>query len=162
MRRSRGLAGARAFSSWLALAKTYAETITAAGQVVVHRTQRMAAAGSDPNARDRQEFALMGQEKLDAAAHSAYAAGSQLMRINQRSMTQAWLAMLTASTDMMSLSGSRTASQFAARQAKLARTLRGAAPTIADLSAASLSLTRAALKPVHSRATRNAARLRRG
>lgn len=162
MRRSRGLAGAHAFSPWLALAKTYAETITAAGQVVAHRTQRMAVAGSDPNARDRREFALMGQEKLDAAAHSAYAAGSQLMRINQRSMTRAWLAMLTASADMMSLSGSRTASQFVARQAKLARTLRGAAPTAAALSAATLSLTRAALKPVHSRATRNAARLRRG
>ena len=162
MRRSRGWAGARAFSSWLALAKSYAEMTTAAGQVVAHRTRRMAAAGRNPSERDRREFALMGQEKVDAAAHSAFAVGSQLLRINQRSMTQAWLAMLTASTDLMSLSGSRTASQFAARQAKLARTLRGAAPTIADLSAASLSLTRAALKPVHSRATRNAARLRRG
>lgn len=162
MRRSRGSSGARAFSSWLSWAKSYAEMTAAAGEVVARRTQRMAAAGSDPSERDRREFALMGQEKLDAAAHSAYGVGSQLMRINQRSMTQAWLALLTASTDMMSLSASRTPSQLVARQAKLARTLRAAAPTAADLSAATLSLTRAALKPVHSRATRNAARLRRG
>lgn len=135
---------------------------TAAGQVIAHRTQRMAIAGPNPNARDRREFALMGQEKIDAAAHSAYAVGSALWRMNCRSATQAWLAMLSASTDLISLSASRTPSQMAARQARLARTLRSSLPTVADLSGLTATLGRAALKPVHSRATRNAARLRRG
>ena len=134
---------------------------TAAAQVVAHRTQRMIAAGTQPNVRDRREFALMGQEKLDAAGHSAYAVASELLRMNHRSAMRAWLAMLSASTDMPSLAGSRTPSQLAARQARLARTLRRAAPTATALSAATASLARAALKPVHARATRNAKRLRR-
>lgn len=158
----RGSAGVRAYSSWLALAKSYAEMTAAATQVVAHRTQRIAAAGPNPSERDRREFALMGQEKVEAAAHSAYAVGSELLRINYRSATQAWLAMLTVSADLASLGVSRTPSQAVARQAKLARTLRNAAPSAAALSAATVSVTRAALKPVHSRATRNATRLRRG
>jgi hypothetical protein len=75
---------------------------TAAAQVVAHRTPRIVAAAGNPNARDRREFALMGREKLDGAAHSAYAVGSKLWRLNYRSGTQMWLAMLTASTDMLS------------------------------------------------------------
>jgi hypothetical protein len=135
---------------------------TAAAQVVAHRTPRIVAAAGNPNARDRREFALMGREKLDAAAHSAYAVGSKLWRLNYRSGTQMWLAMLTASTDILSLAASRTPSQVAARQAKLARTLRGAAPSAASVSAVTASLMRAALKPAHSRATQNAKRLRSG
>lgn len=152
----------RAYSSWLALAKSYAEMTAAATQVVARRTQRIAAAGPNPSERDRREFALMGQEKVEAAAHSAYAVGSELLRINYRSATQAWLAMLTVSADMASLGVSRTPSQAVARQAKLARTLRNAAPSAAALSAATVAVTRAGLTPVHSRATRNATRLRRG
>ncbi len=104
----------------------------------------------------------MGREKVDAAAHSAIAVGSELWRMHCRATTQAWLAMLTASADLVSLSGSRTPSQVIARQARLARTLKRAVPTVAALSGATASLTRAALKPVHVRATRNAVRLRRG
>ena len=132
---------------------------TAAAQVIAHRTQRMIAAAGNPNSRDRVEFTRMGREKLEAAADSAYGIGSELLRMNYQAGTQAWLAMLTASTDMLSLAASRTPGQVVARQARLARTLRRAGPTAAALSAASASLTRAALKPVHSRATRNAKRL---
>ena len=162
MPRARGWAGRSAWSSWLELGKTYAQMSTAAAQVVAHRTPRIVAAAGNPNARDRREFALMGREKLDAAAHSAYAVGSKLWRLNYRSGTQMWLAMLTASTDMLSLAASRTPSQVAARQAKLARTLRGAAPSAASVSTVTASLMRAALKPAHSRATQNAKRLRSG
>jgi hypothetical protein len=70
--------------------------------------------------------------------------------------------MLTASTDMMHLAASRTPSQAVMRHATLSRTLHRAAPTVAALSAGMASLTLAALDPVHSRATRNAVRLRRG
>jgi hypothetical protein len=162
MRRARGWAAPKVWLSWFDLGRSYAEMSIAATQVVAHRTQRIIAAGGNPSARDRREFALMGQEKLDAAAHSAYAVGLELARMNYRSGMQAWLAMLRASTDAMSLAGSRTPSQVVARQAKLAWALRRAAPTATALSAAAASLTRAALKPVHSRATRNATRLRRG
>src|ERR1700687_5569459 len=69
MPRARGWARRSAWSSWLELGKTYAEMSTAAAQVVAHRTPRIVAAAGNPNARDRREFALMGREKLDAAAH---------------------------------------------------------------------------------------------
>jgi hypothetical protein len=162
MRRAKRSAGLNAFWSWLTLASNYAEMTTAAAEVVACRTRRMAMARANPSVRDRREFSLMGQEKADAAAHSAFAAGSQLLRMNHRSAMQAWLALLTVSTDVLSVAGSRTASQVVARQAKLARTMRRAVPTAAALSAATASLAKSALKPVHSRATRNAVRLRRG
>ena len=150
------------WAAWLDLGQRYIEMNTAAAQVITHRTQRIIAAGGNPNAHDRVEFALMGREKLDAAAHSAFAVGSQLVRMNYRAGTQAWIALLQASTDTLNLAASRTPSQVVARHAKLARTLRGAGPSTAALSAASASLTRAALRPVHSRATLNAKRLRLG
>jgi hypothetical protein len=160
MPRARGLSRRSAWLSWVDLGQSYAEMSAAAVQVVGHRTQRMIAAAGNPSAGDRREFALMGREKVDAAAHSACAVGSELLRMNYRAATQAWIAMLTASTDMLSLAASRTPGQVVARQARLNRTLRRAGPTAAALSAASLSVTRAALKPVHSRAMRNAKRLR--
>jgi hypothetical protein len=147
---------------WLRLANSYAEMAAAATEVIGRRTYRMASSGPNPSARDRREFARMGQEKVDAAAQSAVAVGSELWRMNQHWATQAWVAMLTASTDMLSLAGSRTSAQALARQRKLARTLLRAAPTASRLSSATASLTGTALKPVHSRATRNAIRLRRG
>ena len=133
--------------------------MAAASQVVAHRTRRIAAAGANPNPRDRREFSMMRQEKVDAATLSAQAVGTELMRINYRLGAQAWLTMLTATTDMLSLAASRTPSQVFARQARLARTLRRSAPTPAFVSSATASLTRAAMKPVHVRATRNAKRL---
>jgi len=44
------------------------EMATAAAQTIHDRTQRMARAGLSPSARDRKEFLLMGQEKLEAAS----------------------------------------------------------------------------------------------
>jgi hypothetical protein len=162
MRRARRSSGLNAFSSWLRLAQTYTEMTTAAMQVVAHRTKRMTTAGARPNARDRRELALMVQEKVDAAAHSAFAVSSELLRVNHRSAMRAWLAMMTVSADALSLAGSRTASQAVARQIRLGRALQRTAPTITALSTATTSLASAALKPVHSRAMRNAVRLRRG
>ena len=162
MRQTGGLLGLNALSSWLKLATSCAEMAAASTEVVARRAQRMAMAGSSPSSRDRREFALMGQEKVDAGAESARAVGAELLRLNHRFAMRAWLTMLAASTDMLSLSGSRTTSQMVARQKKLASTIARAAPTAARVSAATAALAGAALKPVHSRATRNAARLRRG
>jgi hypothetical protein len=159
MRPAASTTGWNALWSWIDVAMRYAEMTTAASQVVVHRTRRIVAAGANPDTRDRHEFSRMHQEKIDAATLSAQAVGAELMRINYRLGAQAWLAMLTATTDMLSLAGSRTPSQAVARQAKLIRTLRRYAPTPASVSSATASLTRAAMKPVHVRATRNARRL---
>ena len=161
MRRRASTIGGYVYWPWFDLAMRFAEMSTAASQVVAHRAQRIVAAGANPNARDRREFSLMRQEKFDAATLSAQAIGAELIRINCRLGTQAWLAMRTAATNMLSLAGSRTPLQAVARQARLASTLRRSALTPASLSTAVASLTRAAMKPVHSRATRNAKRLYR-
>jgi hypothetical protein len=161
MRRSASAASWNALWSWVDVATRYAEMATAASRVVGHRTARIMAAGANPNARDRREFSRMGQEKLDAATLSAQAVGAELLRLNYRLGAQTWLAMLTATTDLISLAGSRTPSQVVARQAKLTRTLRRSAPSAASVSRAAVSLTRVAMKPVHGSATRNAKRLSR-
>ena len=61
---------------WMQWAAQSMEMWLAAGQVIGHRTHRMARVGHRPSARDRKEFLLMGTEKIDAA-------------------TQSWLGMLT-------------------------------------------------------------------
>jgi hypothetical protein len=53
-------------------------------QVVAHRVGRMAAAGRTPSARDRQEFALMGAEKVAAFYESWAAMGLAAMQAQQR------------------------------------------------------------------------------
>ena len=42
----------------------------------------IAAAGAKPSARDRREFALMGQEKIEAGVESASAMAAQMMTMN--------------------------------------------------------------------------------
>jgi hypothetical protein len=161
MRRGAPRIGWYALSPWIDVAMKYAELTIVASQVVAHRTRRIVAAGANPNSDDRREFSRMHQEKIDASTLSARAVGAELMRINCRLGTQAWLAMLTASVDTLSLAGSCTLSQAVARHARLARTLRRAAPTPPSVSSATASLAREAIKPVHGRATRNARRLLR-
>jgi predicted small secreted protein len=58
---------------WTRLAWKTGEMMMASAQVIHHRTLRMTAAGATPSARDRPEFALMGQEKLEAGVESAQA-----------------------------------------------------------------------------------------
>lgn len=159
MRQATSRMGWYGLSPWNDVAVKYAEMMTAASQVFAHRTRRIVTAGTNPNARDRHEFSRMGQEKIDAATLSAQAVSAELIRLNCRLGVQAWLAMLTATTDMISLAGSRTPSQAVTRHARLVRTLRRAGPSPASVSSATASLTRAAMKPVHVRATRNAKRL---
>src|SRR5664279_4822825 len=61
------------FILWGDLATKTVEMMLASAQVIGHRTGRMALAGPAPNARDRREFALMGQEKIEAGTQSAQA-----------------------------------------------------------------------------------------
>ena len=147
--------------SWLSLARKTAEMMVASAQVIHHRTGRMAAAGHKPSARDRREFALMSQEKIDATLESAQAMSSQMMATNARLGLRYFQLMSTSTAALMSLASSRTVSQTIARHAKLVRTVSAGAPLSAAVSKAAVKIAHRGLKPMHSRANANAKRLGR-
>ena len=147
------------FMLWGDLATTTLEIMLASAQVIGHRTGRMARAGPAPNARDRREFALMGQEKLEAGVASASAMAAQLMTLNPLLGARAVEHTMSAAAAVMSLAASRSVGQAMARHAKLVRTLTKSAATTTQLSSAAARLARRGLIPIHSRATANAKRL---
>lgn len=158
--RSIGLAAASPFSAWIGLALKTGEMLAASAQVIHHRTGRMAMAGMAPNARDRREFTLMGQEKLEAAAESALAMAMRMATINQQFGMLLFGQMMGAATGWMALAASRTALQSGQRQAQLLRrTATDASKAASQFSHSMASLAQHGLKPVHSRATGNAKRL---
>ena len=160
MKRSRTRnAIANPFLLWVDVAMKTGEMMMASAQVIEHRTRQMAAAGSNPNASDRREFALMGQEKVEAAAKSAEGMAAQMMTMNPFLGPRAVRQTLATATAMMSLAGSRTFSQALARQAKLVRTMTQSAGTASRISGASARLAQRGLAPIHARATANARRL---
>ena len=73
MKRSRTPSFTNPFLVWTRLTWKTGEMMLASAQVIHHRKSRMAAVGATPSARDRREFALMGQEKLEASVESAQA-----------------------------------------------------------------------------------------
>lgn len=147
------------FLLWFDLAMKTGQMMIASAQVIDHRTRRMAAAGSNPNARDRREFALMGQEKIEAAAKSAQSMAAHMMTVDPLLGVRAVQQSLATATAMMSLAGSRTVSQALARQAKLVRTMTKSAGTASRISHSSARLAHRGLTPIHARATANAKRL---
>jgi hypothetical protein len=72
------------------LARQASELAVAVPQVVAHRLTRLALAGPQPNARDRREFHVMGQEKVHAFWQSWFAMGWALLEASQL----AWVALL--------------------------------------------------------------------
>lgn len=159
MRRSRTPSVTNPFLVWTRLAWKTGEMMLASAQVIHHRTSRMAAAGVTPLARDRREFALMGQEKIETGVESASAIAAQMMTLNPLLGPRAFKHMMTGAAAVMSLAASRTAGQAMARHAKLVRTMSQSAATTAQLSGAAARLAQRGLKPIHSRATANAKRL---
>jgi len=71
----------------------------------------MALAGPIPNASDQSEFALMGREKIEAAAESARAMAEFVLTMNRQLGAQAFSQMLTGSTAMILLAASRSVGQ---------------------------------------------------
>jgi hypothetical protein len=147
------------FLAWTDLAWKIGEMSMASAQVIAHRTRRMTAAGPMPNARDRQEFTRMGQEKVGAATESAYAIAAHLAMMNLKFGVRAFRHMVTGTAALMSLATSRSVGQSFARQAKLAQTVSRSAITACQLSDSTARLARRGLKPIHARATANARRL---
>jgi hypothetical protein len=141
------------------LAAKTLEMMLASAQVIGHRTGRIALAGAAPNARDQREFALMGQEKIEAGAQSAQAMTAHMMSTSQSWGVFAFHQLLRNSAAFMSLASSRTPSQLIARQAALGRALGQSAISMAGVSKNATKLAHRGLKPIHAKATANAKRL---
>ena len=147
---------------WTDLAVQTGEMLAASAQVIGLRTGRMAAAGPLPSARDQREFALMAQEKFDAASASAAAMAGQWLSIGSGFGIQVWHDLLQAGIAMLSLASSRTVQQSIDRQAELARTLKRSAASASRLGTAGARVAHQGLQPIHAAATANARRLTRG
>jgi hypothetical protein len=146
-------------SVWTDLAvKTY-EMMMASAEVIGHRTGRMAAAGPIPDPGDQREFALMGQEKIEAAAESARAMAEFVMTLNRQLGARAFSQMLTGSTAMISLASSRSIGQSIERHGELVRTMTESAITASQLPNSAGLLAHSAVKPIYSRTKENARRL---
>jgi hypothetical protein len=145
---------------WSRLAWQTAEMATGSAQVIGYRSSRLALAGSVPSARDQREFALMHQEKGEAAFESARAVGARMMMMNQQFAALAFKQMLSASVALLSIAASRTATESADRQLRLVRDTASSSVVAASrLSGATARLARSALKPVHTRVSGNVRRL---
>ncbi|MGH8727938.1 MAG: polyhydroxyalkanoate granule-associated phasin [Burkholderiales bacterium] len=144
---------------WQSAFKTW-EIAFAAPQIIAHRTQRLAAAGHLPDARDQKEFLRMGQEKLEAFGESWLAMAAEMAKFNLRfaatvmqqsfGVWSAFLPFVTAGSTQRLLN----------TQASLLRST----VLAANNKELSNSLSRVVTKgvhPVHKRATANVKRLRR-
>lgn len=159
-RQSTRLAPANPLLAWTQLALKTSEMLFASAQVINHRTTRIAMAGVMPNSRDRQEFARMGQEKIEAAAESAQAVAARMVTANAQLGALAFRQMLSGMTGIMALLASPAIALSAKGQAELLRdAISNFAKVTSHLSASMARLAHHGLKPVHARATGNARRL---
>ena len=150
------------FLMWSRLAWKTGEMALAASPVVWHRAQRMALAGEVPGPRDQREFALMGQEKMEAGLEAAQDVATRMVILNQQFAALAFKHALWASSALLSLAASRTVAQARERQSRLVEgTATRTAAAASTLSGSSAQLARRALAPAHARIRRNARRLRK-
>jgi hypothetical protein len=148
------------FLMWSRLAWQTGEMAVASSQVIGHRTRRLALAGPVPNVRDQREFARRSQEKSAAALESVQAAGLPMLALGQQAAVFAFKQMVSTSLALLSIAASRTAAESATRQSKLVRdTLNNSMAAASGLSGSTVKLAKSALKPVHTRVSRNARRL---
>src|SRR6185369_6114524 len=147
------------FLMWGDLAVKTVEMMLASTQVIAHRTSRMAMAGPSPNARDRREFTLMGQEKFEAAAKSAQAMAAHMLTMGEPWRALAYGDYFRNYAALVSFASSRTASQVIARQAALAQALSQSALGMAKASTSVTRLAHRGLTPIHAKAVANAKRL---
>jgi hypothetical protein len=148
------------FSIWINLALKTTEMLWASSQVITHRTGRMMLSNANPNLSDRRELVLMGQEKIDAAIESARAMGAYIAKWQIQFGVLAINQMMANATAIASLATSRNPGQVLGHQARLVRDA-VTAPAIAasKLASSAAHLSHHAIKPIHSRAIKNAKRL---
>jgi hypothetical protein len=160
--RSPPINAANPFLAWTTLALKTNEMLLASVQVISHRSNRIAKAGILPSARDQQEFALMGQEKIEAAAESAQAIASRIMTINQQLGTMIFKQLISGTSGFVSLAFQPAFALSGKQQAKLLRAAMQNSTAVASKLAGSVAhLAHHGLKPIHSRATGNAKRLQK-
>ncbi len=152
---------ANPFQIWTELALKTGEMMAASAQVIGHRTQRMAMASTPPSARDQREFALMSTEKVAAVTESAQAVALKMMTMNPWLMPNALRHMTSATSAMLAVSTSRTAGELIARQTRLAEVLLKSTAAATNITSTAADLASQGMKPLHSRATANARRLRK-
>jgi hypothetical protein len=144
---------------WMQLGFKTSEMLFASSQVIGHRTSRMAMAGPVPNARDRKEFTLMGQEKLEAAAESAQAMISRMLALQIEMASTIFRQYMTGATSLFALAAAPASVMTAGGQANLMRSLLAPMTTAGNLSENMARVAQHGLKPIHLRATSNARRL---
>jgi len=144
---------------WGDLAAKSAEMMWASAQVIAHRTGRMAMAGHSPTARDRREFTLMGQEKLEAGVKSMQAMAMHMLTLGEPWAAMAYRDGLRNYAAFVSLASSRTPGQAIARQAALAQALGQSALAMASAATSATKVAHHGLKPIHAKAVANARRL---
>jgi hypothetical protein len=148
------------FSVWSRLALQTGEMLMASAHVINHRMQRLATAGSKPNARDRREFVLMGQEKIDAAMESAQAMVSRMIMMNTQLSVLVFRQALDGVSGWLALAGSPALALSAKGQAELLRdAIKNATRMASQVSGSMARVAHLGLQPIHSRATGNARRL---
>ena len=145
--------------AWFTLAVKTGEMMMASATVISYRTGRMATAGPNPSEKDRKEFALMGQEKMDAAVESAQAMALQMMTLSPQLGVRAFEHISKGTADMLSLVSSQTVHQAVTRQAKLMKTISQSTNTATQLSDSAIEIAEQGLAPIHARVTANAKRL---
>jgi hypothetical protein len=146
--------------AWTRLALKTGEMLLASSVVIHHRSNRIAAAGSNPGARDRREFMLMGQEKLEAAAESAQAMAVRMSGDSMRLGAQLVQQSMSAGTDMLALMATPAQFWTPQGQATMMRKLfANYSRLAAQMSGNAARLSSHGLRPIHTRATGNAERL---
>jgi len=136
-----------------------AELAVAAPQVIAARTARMMAAGANPGAADRAEFARMWTEKTQAFWESLFAMGVQMARVHQEYATGAamqWTRLWTAPWWLAATTPTLASLTRLPRVPALLRL-----PSTTQSTRAVSRVMDAGLGPVHRRATANARRLTR-
>jgi len=149
------------FMLWTDLAMKSTEMLVASGQVIGSRVDQIARAGANPSPRDLEEFALMGSEKLKAAAESGLAVATRLQSANYQLIARGWQQWWSSMGALMTLASSRTFGEVLARQNRLFNSLARSHRSHSQLSGDAARLMGAALKPIHGAATANAKRLGR-
>lgn len=154
--------GPAALNDWTDLLFKAGEMMSASAQVIGHRTAQMALAGPAPSQLDRNEFNLMGQEKMEAAAESMHAMAIRIMSSHQEAASLAIQHMLDGAANLMSVASSSTLHQSGHRQSKLAHdTIRNSAEAVSQFNTSLANIARTGLHPIHARATANAERLKK-
>jgi len=145
----------RPFFLWWHIAERTGQMLADSAEVIECRLGQMAEAKATP-----AEMLLMGQEKIEAAAESLTDMGVYWLDIQRRMGHKTLKAALDISQDALSLSMSRTPSEYLSHQAALNQSLFNGARQASKLSGETAHLTSRGLRPVRKRASANVKRLR--